>query len=115
MDERLIKALDTSKYLATLHNQKRILQEQYKSESKYYFGGGQFTVDQTLISFVNTLLKCNQNTAVLIDDHTTPINIPDLDFFFNEILNVYFTASNKFLTEYNKLKTKRSVKGLIDD
>lgn len=115
MDERIEKALEISKYLTTLNNQKRVLQEQFKVNSTHYCNGGQFSVTQTLIAFVKTLLDNNQDTAIIVDDHSIPIYIENLKSFFDDILNVYFTASNKFLTDYNTLKTKRTVKGLIDD
>lgn len=115
MDDRLAQALETSKFLSTLHNQKRILQEQFKNNLKFYYNGGQFTVSQTLISFVSTLISCNQESVILVDDHSIPVSIEDLNKFLRDILDVYFTASNKFLTDYNAIRTKRSVKGLIDD
>lgn len=115
MDDRIEKALEISKYLSTLNNQKRILQEQFTINTLHYHNGGQFTVNQTLVTFVKTLIDCNQTDAILIDDHNTPIFIKDLASFFDDILDVYFKASNKYLTEFTALKSKRSVKGLIDD
>lgn len=115
MDERIEKALEISKYLTTLNNQKRILQEQFKTDAVHYQNSGQFSVTQTLITFVKTLLDCKQTDAVIVDDHNIPIFVENLQEFFDNILDVYFKASNKFLIEYNKLKTNRTVKGLIDD
>lgn len=115
MDERIEKALEISKYLTTLNNQKRVLQEQFKVQAMHYHNSGQFAVNQTLITFVKTLIDCKQTDAIILDDHNIPIFVENLEEFFNDILNIYFTASNKFLTEYNSLKTKRTVKGLIDD
>lgn len=114
MDERLQKALDFSNYMVTLNNQKRVLQEKFYQDIIFYFKGGQFTVDKTLLSFCQTLLQNHQTTAVLVDDNDIPVEVKDLEKFQEDILDVYFTASNEFLTEYNKLKTNRSVEKLVE-
>ena len=69
MDERLSKALDISNYMVTLNNQKRLLNEQYKENLIYYFNGGQFSITQQIISFCQSLLSCDQEEAILIDDN----------------------------------------------
>ena len=113
MDERLKNALDFSNYMITLNNQKRILLEQYRNDLLYYFNGGQFTVSQQLVSFCQSLLQLKQTETVLVDDSGIPIELEDLDKFTKDIVNVYFTASNRYLTEYNKLKKNRSVESII--
>jgi hypothetical protein len=50
---------------------------------------------------------------VLIDDNSTPIRIDDLPAFSNNILAAYTKASNKYLTEFTKLKNNRTVEGII--
>lgn len=115
MDERLEKALDFSNYMVTLNNQKRIANEQYNQDLIHYYKGGQFTVSQQLISFCSTLLyNLSQNEVVLIDDNNTPINIDSLEDFLLTIVNVYSDASNRYHTEYNKIKINRSVEGLVE-
>ena len=114
MDERLEQAIDFSNYMVTLENQKRILKEQYYESLIHYHNKGQFTVNPEMISFLQTLLGMNQTEVVLIDDNELPIQIEDLRSFTLEIANIYFTASNKYLLEYNKLVSSRSVKGLIN-
>jgi hypothetical protein len=114
MDERLKQALDYSNYMITLTNQKRILLEQYHNDLIYYFNSGQFSVTQQLISFCQSLLQLEQEEAILIDDNGLPISIEDLKKFTSKIVAVYFTASNRYLTEYAKLKKNRSVEGIIN-
>ena len=114
MDTRLEKALDFSNYMVTLNNQKRILQEQYCQDIIFYFNGGQFTVNQQLICFCHTMILKGQTGLVLVDDNNIPVSIVDANAFFDDILDVYFTASNKFLNEYNSLKINRSVEKLVD-
>lgn len=114
MDERLEKALEFSNYMSTLNNQKRLLHESYVDSSVHYLNGGKFNVTKELINFCNTLLAHNQSSAVLVDDNNIPIEVEDLQTFFEELLNIYFVASNEYLTKYTQIKKQRSVAGLLD-
>lgn len=115
MDERLAKAVEFSNYMVTLNNQKRLLKEKYYEDLLYFKNGCQFTVTKELITFVGMLIaKENDSNVVLIDDNDIPTSIENLNDFYDDILDVYFTASNKYNTNYNNLKTKRSVEKLID-
>jgi phage anti-repressor protein len=115
MDERLEKALDFSNYMVTLNNQKRILKEKFKENTLYYFNGGQFTVTKELITFVNMLVSLdNTRDVVLIDDNDLPVLVSDLEDFFDNLMNVYFTATNSYHSAYKDLKKKRSVAKLVD-
>jgi len=114
MDERLKKALDFSNYMITLNNQKRILFEQYQQDCVHYYNGGRFSVTQELVSFCQNLQVLDQQTVVLVDDNKQPVEIESLTEFTTDILQVYASASNKYLTEYNNIKSNRSVEGLVD-
>lgn len=114
MDQRLEKALDFSNYMVTLNNQKRVLSEQFKQDIIHYYNGGQFTVTQELISFCHTLVSLEQSSIVLIDDNNIPIEIADLAAFLDDVLSKYFEASNTYLNEYTKLKSNRSVEGILE-
>lgn len=114
MDERLQKALDISNYMVTLNNQKRLLQEQYQENLIHYFNGGQFTITQQLISFCQSLIAMNQPSTILIDDNNTPIEIENLVDFSQELCSKYFESSNRYLTEFNKIKSNRSVESIMD-
>lgn len=115
MDERLEKALEFSNYMVTLNNQKRILKEKYKENIVYYVNGGQFTITQELITFVNMLVDRDVgNDTVLVDDNEIPILIQDLDDFLGEILDMYFSAANQYYSDYKDLLTKRSTGKLVD-
>jgi hypothetical protein len=114
MDERLEKALDISNYMFTLNNQIRLLKEQYQENLVYYYNGGQFTVTQQLISFCQSLLAMEQTSSILIDDNDLPIEIEDLKKYTQSLLDCYFSAVNRYLTEYNKLKNNRSVESIMN-
>jgi len=114
MDERLQKALDFSNYMVTLNNQKRVLQETVYQDLVYYTSGSKFTINKELICFCSTLANLNREAVVLIDDNDIPVRIENIKDFLENILDVYFTATNKFHSEYQKLKTSRSVEKLIE-
>jgi|TARA_Y100000389_G_C17415504_1_gene493447 hypothetical protein len=114
MDDKLKLALDFSNYMITLDNQKRVLQEKYEQDLIYYFNAGRFTVTQGLVSFVQSLLQLEQTATIIVDDNNIPVVVEDLQQFANSIVSVYWEATNQYLTEYNKLKTNRSVEGIFD-
>jgi hypothetical protein len=113
MDDRLKDALDFSNYMITLSNQKRLLREQYHNDIIYYHNGGEFTLTQSLISFCSLLVTTNLTESVLIDDNSTPIHISDMSAFVNTALAEYTKAGNKYLAGFAKLKTNRTVEGII--
>ena len=115
MDERLKKALDFSNYMVTLNNQKRILKEKYLESRIHYFNGGQFSVTRELLTFVGQLCDKGDTTNIpIIDDNDVPIKIADLDEFFDDIMDIYFKASNEYHQEYEKIRSKRKVSGLVE-
>lgn len=113
MDEKLKEALDFSNLMITLDNQRRILKEQYQNDLLYFFNSGQFTITKELISFCQSLIDLDQNETILVDDNNIPIQIEDLKTFTETVVSVYFKATNKYFTEYNKLRNNRSVEGII--
>ena len=115
MDERLKKALDFSNYMVTLNNQKRVLKEKYLESRIHYFNGGQFSVTRELLTFVGQLCDKGDTTNIpIIDDNDVPIKIADLDEFFDDIMDIYFKASNEYHQEYEKIRSKRKVSGLVE-
>lgn len=114
MDTRLEKALDFSNYMITLNNQKRILKEQFQNDSIHYYNGGTFTVTPGLISFCQSLVALHQTSTIIVDDNDIPVVVEDIEQFADSLVNVYWKAANKYHTEYNKLKTNRTVKGIVD-
>jgi hypothetical protein len=114
MDERLEKALDFSNYMVTLNNQRRIIHEQFIESCVHYLNGGKFSVNRDLITFCHTLIKCDQTSAVIIDDNNTPVNVEDLQKFLDDILDIYFTTSYEYLDKHNEIKKNRTVEGLVD-
>jgi hypothetical protein len=114
MDIRLEKALEFANYMNMLNNQKRILKEKFLENTVHYLNGGKFTVTKELINFCNTLLTNNQTEVILLDDNDTPVQIDNLQKFFQDLIDIYVQNTNSYFTEYTKLKNKRYPKGLVD-
>jgi len=115
MDEKLAKALEASKLLDIINQQKNLLQQQYQSDLIHYESGCQFTSSKELISFCQSLVSLEQDQIVLTDDNGIPILVDDLPRFTNNLVKTYAEASNKYFTEYNKIKKQRSVEGIFNE
>jgi hypothetical protein len=114
MDERLEKALDFSNYMVTLNNQKRVAKEKFLENCVHYLNGGKFTVNRELITFCQIIVNRELNSAILIDDNDTPIEIEEMDKFLDDILDIYFTTSYQYLDSYTEIKKNRKIEGLVN-
>jgi len=114
MDERLEKALEFSNFMVTLDNQKRVIQEVFNQNIVFYHNGCQFTVTKELLCFCNMLIDRHQNSVVLIDDNDIPIEIENLQKFLDDILDIYYSACNKFFADYAQIKNNRKIDKIVD-
>jgi hypothetical protein len=114
MDERLEKALEFSNYMVTLNNQRRGLKEKFLNDCVFYQGGGSFTITKELINFCKLLIdQGNDEEVILIDDNDLPVEITDMKDFFLKITNIYFSATNSYFSEYQKLKSNRTIEKMM--
>lgn len=115
MDDRFKKALEFANYRQTLAVQRKILKEKIDAQLTYGHNGGIFKIDQSLLTFVNTLCQFGRTEGVvLLDVNNNPILIEDLESFKEIIFDKYFSASYQYYEEYDRLKKSRSVEKLID-
>jgi hypothetical protein len=115
MDDQLKAALDFSNFRQTFSIQQKILKEKTQAKLTYGFNGGIFKINRELISFVQSLLdKGRSSGVVLLDQNDIPVLVEDLSKFQDEIMDRYFTSTNEYLEEFQKLKKSRSVEKLID-
>jgi len=112
MDDRLIKALEHANYRQALGIERQRLKDKAKAELVIAFNGGLFTVDRTLIGFITTIK--DYGSAVILDDNDYPVEIEDLDAFQARVLGTYFEVTNRYLTDYNQIKKKRTLAKLVD-
>lgn len=113
MDDKLEKAVKVANYMATLTNQRRIALEEFKQDIIYYHNGASFTANRELINFVKSLSDLGNESAVLLDDNNIPVEITDLAKFQATLLELYVESTNKYLSKYSELKSKRRVEDLV--
>jgi hypothetical protein len=113
VDERLEKAFQTANYMTTLSNQRKVILEEFQQSLIYYYQGASFTIDRSLITFVSTLVARDISSSIVLDDNNIPVEITDLKSFLDEIMSIYFSATNDYLVKFNQIKSKRRVGDLI--
>jgi len=114
LDERLEKALEAAKYRVTLFNQKENCKLKFKQALTFSKNGGVFYIDQTLISFVFSLVQRGQEQSILIDVNGNPILIEKLEDFLDEINDRYYQATNSFLIDFKKIQSSRKTAPMME-
>ena len=111
MNQSFEKSLAYANRMKVFNNQLRLLKEKYLEKNTYYTKGHQFTIDLHLINHCLALKNLHKQNTVLLDDYQIPVQIEDIDTFYNDIMDVYQRNLNSYLVEYNKLvKEKGEVK-----
>lgn len=115
MNEEFKKALDFANYRQTFAIQRKSLREKIDARLTYGHNGGIFKIDRNLLNFVEMLIaRDRMNDVVLLDANDNPILVGDLVGFRDEIFDRYFTATNEYFEEYQKIKKARSVESLLE-
>ena len=113
-DERIEKALQTANYMATLSNQRRLVKEEFNQKIMYYYNGGTFRCDQSLIGFLKALIDRESTSNVtVIDDNGLPVSIESLETFLENVIITYFEAVNEYAIKFNRIKNKRNIKDIV--
>lgn len=114
MDERLKSALDFSNFKQSFSIKLKQIKEKIDAKLTYGYNGGIFKIDRSLLTFVQALLQAGRNNVVLLDYNENPIMIEDLESFKDEIFDRYFSSTNEYYEEFQKLKKSRSVEKLLN-
>ena len=115
MDDSLKTALDFAHFRQAFSIQHKILKEKIQAKLTFGYNGGIFSINRELICFVQLLIdKDRISSVVLLDNNDNPIIIDDLHKFQEDIMDRYFTSTNEYLEDYQKIKKSRSVEKLLD-
>jgi hypothetical protein len=115
VNQNIEKAFEISNLMATVANQKRILQEEYTQSLMYFENGGSFKADNNTIAYVKTLKELtSEKRLVIIDNNSTPIEILDIDKFLESLLDRHFQANNAYFASFSALKKSRNIKAILD-
>ena len=113
MEERLQQALEFANYRQTLNNQ--LHKVKIKAEGLLMFAknGGNFTVNQELICFLDYLVRSKVTEANILDSDNIPVKIEDVGAFLKDVKRRYFEVTDDYLKEYQTIKKLRNVKSII--
>jgi len=115
MDERIEKAFETANYMATLSNQRRIILEEFNQRCVFYKNGGTFLITPKLLSFVKMTIELGHDEDVsFIDSNNFPVEIKDVNEFFSEITDRYYSALNDYSAKFTEIKSKRRIKDIVE-
>ena len=111
--QRLKNALDFSNTMKTFNLNKNNLKVKTQNLLSYSTAGGSFTVDQSLISFMNFVVSSGKTEISLLDKNNIPIHIDDTEKFLDEVSSLYFEVVNDYYNEYQKLRSSRKIEKVL--
>lgn len=114
MDDKLVKALEFANYRQTLNNQLHKVKVKTDGALIYSTNGGTFKINQTLICFLDYLIRQNITESVILDDNNNPVYIENISSFLDKITSIYFEVTNDYLSEYKKIQKSRNIKSILD-
>ena len=112
--QRLEKALEFSNTMKTFNLNKNNLKVKTQNLLSHSTSGGSFTVDQSLISFMNFVVSSGKTEITLLDKNGIPVYIEDTEKFLDDISSLYFEVVNDYYDEYQKLKSSRKIEKVLE-
>jgi hypothetical protein len=112
--QRLEKALDFSNTMKTFNLNKNNLRIKTQNLLSYSTAGGSFTVDQSLISFMNFVVSNGKTEISLLDKNDIPIHIEDTEKFLDEVSSLYFEVVNDYYNDYQQLRSSRKIEKVLE-
>ena len=112
--QRLEKALDFSNTMKTFNLNKNNLKVKTQNLLSYSTAGGSFTVDQSLISFMNFVVSSGKTEITLLDKNDIPVRIEDTEKFLDEVSSLYFEVVNDYYNEYQQLRSSRKIEKVLE-
>jgi len=112
--QRLEKALNFSNTMKTFNLNKNNLKIKTQNLLSYSTAGGSFTVDQSLISFMNFVVSNGKTEISLLDKNDIPIHIEDTEKFLDEVSSLYFEVVNDYYNDYQQLRSSRKIEKVLE-
>jgi len=112
--QRLEKALDFSNTMKTFNINKNNLKVKTQNLLSYSTSGGSFTVDQSLISFMNFVVSSGKTEISILDKNDIPVHIEDTEKFLTEVSSLYFEVVNDYYNDYKKLRSSRKIEKVLE-
>ena len=112
--KRLEKALDFSNTMKTCNINKNNLKVKTQNLLSYSTSGGSFTVDQSLISFMNFVVSSGKTEISILDKNYIPVHIEDTEKFLTEVSSLYFEVVNDYYNDYQKLRSSSKIEKVLE-
>ena len=112
--QRLEKALNFSNTMKTFNLNKNNLKVKTQNLLSFSTAGGSFSVDQSLISFMNFVVSSGKTEITLLDKNEIPIHIEDTSKFLDEVSSLYFEVVNDYYHDYQKLISSRKIEKVLE-
>jgi hypothetical protein len=107
MEKSLESIIKKSDRMLSVKMKRQSLKEKFDANVTFGLNGGIFKIDQSLISFVNTVISLGKTkNVVLLDINQTPIVIEDLNSFLQQIVDQYFMSLGAYHAGYQDLKNE---------
>ena len=108
IDTQLEQALSFANYQTTLNQQRKLLKEQFETDTVVAYGGGLFKVTQEWLGGFDL------DSLWFLDANGTPIQVKDPRELYATAKAAYNQAIAQYGEAYQKLRTQRSVRSLTD-
>lgn len=108
LDQQLEAALSFAQYQTTLNQQRRLLKEQFETDTVVAYNGGLFKVTQEWLAGID------KESNWILDMNRNPVMIADPNELYELARSAYQSALAKYGDAYQQLRRQRSVKTLTD-
>lgn len=108
LDQQLEEALSFAQYQTTLTQQRRLLKEQFETETIVAHNGGLFKITPEWLG------GFNKSSSWCLDMNGNPVSVTDPEEFYQQASTTYKDALAKYGDDYQLLRRQRSVKLLTE-
>jgi hypothetical protein len=108
LDQQLEEALSFAQYQSTLNQQRRLLKEQFETDTVVAYNGGLFKITQEWLGGFDS------TSSWFLDANGTPILVTNPTELYDNARSAYNKAIVQYGEAYQKLRTQRSVRSLTD-
>lgn len=103
MDQRLIKALEASKNVDLLIRQQTYNFEKFEEKLVLYHNGGTFIASLDLVRNISLYISKDVEQCIFLDENNMPIQIQDLEKFYDLVWNTYQQALLEYKTDNDNI------------
>ena len=115
MDKRIEQALEFSNFRISLFDKKESIKLKKDSLLCYALNGRIFTANIELITFIKAMIDSGKEKVVVLDINDNPLEITNLQNFYDELYTRYSQAMNYYNAEYENLRKSRNLQNVFLD